>query len=88
MPHVTFIHGIANKPPADQLIEIWRRSLSQNDGINLGTKGIKVSDPPGFLRITRDVNKGLNKDQKARENWKKYGYAEALERAISEFKDE
>ena len=27
MPHVTFIHGIANKPPADELIRIWRRAL-------------------------------------------------------------
>jgi hypothetical protein len=43
MPHVTFIHGIANKPPADELLEIWRRALARDDGINLATKGITSS---------------------------------------------
>ena len=43
MAHVTFIHGIANKPPADELIEIWRRALAQDDGINLPTNGITSS---------------------------------------------
>jgi hypothetical protein len=43
MPHITFIHGIANKPPADELLEIWRRALAQDDGINLSTKGITSS---------------------------------------------
>lgn len=43
MPHVTFIHGIANKPPADELLEIWRRALAEDGGINLGTKGITSS---------------------------------------------
>ena len=28
MPHVTFIHGIANKPPAEDLLRIWRRALA------------------------------------------------------------
>jgi hypothetical protein len=28
MAHVTFIHGIANKPPADDLLHIWRRTLA------------------------------------------------------------
>ncbi|MET0657414.1 MAG: hypothetical protein ABW110_04560 [Steroidobacteraceae bacterium] len=28
MPHVTFIHGIANKPPAKELEEIWLRALA------------------------------------------------------------
>jgi hypothetical protein len=28
MPHVTFIHGIANKPPADDLLRIWCRTLA------------------------------------------------------------
>jgi hypothetical protein len=40
MPHVTFIHGIANKPPTDELLEIWRRALGDDGGINLSTKGI------------------------------------------------
>lgn len=43
MPHITFIHGIANKPPADELLEIWRRALAQDDGINLSTRGITSS---------------------------------------------
>jgi len=28
MPHVTFIHGIANKPPPADLLTIWRRALA------------------------------------------------------------
>jgi hypothetical protein len=28
MPHVTFIHGISNKPPADALLNIWERTLA------------------------------------------------------------
>lgn len=28
MPHVTFIHGISNKPPAADLIRIWRETLA------------------------------------------------------------
>jgi pimeloyl-ACP methyl ester carboxylesterase len=43
MPHVTFIHGIANKPPADELLGIWRRALARDDGINLATRGITSS---------------------------------------------
>lgn len=43
MAHITFIHGIANKPAADRLLEIWLRSLAQDDGINLATRGITSS---------------------------------------------
>jgi hypothetical protein len=28
MAHVTFIHGISNKPTADDLIRIWREALA------------------------------------------------------------
>src|ERR1044071_1297276 len=28
MPHVTFIHGISNKPPAKELEQIWLRALA------------------------------------------------------------
>ena len=28
MPHVTFVHGISNKPPADDLLRIWRNALA------------------------------------------------------------
>lgn len=43
MPHVTFIHGIANKPAAEELLQIWRRSLAQNDGLDLGAEGVSSS---------------------------------------------
>jgi hypothetical protein len=29
MPHVTFIHGIANKPAEKELIAIWVRTLAE-----------------------------------------------------------
>src|SRR5262245_36484523 len=40
MPHVTFIHGIGNKPEAQQLHDIWVRSLADNIGLDLGGSGI------------------------------------------------
>jgi hypothetical protein len=40
MPHITFIHGIGNKPQEDQLLEIWCRSLADNLGLDLGASGI------------------------------------------------
>lgn len=41
MAHVTFIHGIGNKPKADELRDIWLRSLAAGlDGIDLGAEGI------------------------------------------------
>lgn len=43
MPQVTFIHGIANKPAADGLHEIWLQSLAGDDGVNLGAKGVTTS---------------------------------------------
>ena len=43
MPHVTFIHGIANKPAPAELLEIWRRALKDDGGINLAAKGITSS---------------------------------------------
>lgn len=43
MPHVTFIHGIMNKPPADQLLQIWLRSLAGNDGLDLDGEGVTYS---------------------------------------------
>ncbi len=43
MPHVTFIHGIGNKPPQDQLLGIWERALAYGDGLDLGTRGITSS---------------------------------------------
>ncbi|MEA2562298.1 MAG: hypothetical protein QOH06_3802 [Acidobacteriota bacterium] len=43
MAHVTFVHGIANKPPQEQLIDLWCRSLSNSDGIDLGSEGVTCS---------------------------------------------
>jgi hypothetical protein len=43
MPHVTFIHGIANKPPEDKLLKLWRDSLARNNGIDLGASGVSSS---------------------------------------------
>ncbi len=44
MPHVTFIHGIANKPPANDLQAIWTRTLAQAaDPLPLGDLGVTSS---------------------------------------------
>ncbi len=40
MPHVTFVHGIGNKPPRDQLLGIWERALAYDKGFDLGTRGV------------------------------------------------
>jgi hypothetical protein len=42
--HVTFIHGISNKPPADDLLRIWQRALADAaDPLSLGDQGITSS---------------------------------------------
>jgi len=41
--HVTFVHGIGNKPPEDELLGIWERALAYDDGLDLGTKGITAT---------------------------------------------
>jgi hypothetical protein len=44
MAHVTFIHGIANKPPADELLQVWRRALADaTDPLPLGDLGVTTS---------------------------------------------
>jgi len=43
MPHVTFIHGIANKPPHDQLAALWLRGLADGTGLDLGAEGVTSS---------------------------------------------
>lgn len=44
MPHVTFIHGISNKPPADDLLRIWRNALANADEpLPLGNLGVTSS---------------------------------------------
>ncbi|MGM1064331.1 hypothetical protein [Saccharothrix sp. Mg75] len=39
MPHVTFIHGIGNKPPAARLGRSWRGVLAEN-GLDLDASGV------------------------------------------------
>lgn len=46
MPHVTFIHGIANKPEEDKLKKIWLQALANDSfegGIDLGANGVTTS---------------------------------------------
>jgi hypothetical protein len=44
MPHVTFIHGMANKPPADDLLRLWRNALADAASpLPLGDMGITSS---------------------------------------------
>ncbi len=40
MAHVTFIHGIGNKPTPEQTLNIWRRNLAVDHGVDLGTEGV------------------------------------------------
>src|SRR5687768_3086732 len=42
VPHVTFIHGISNKPRADELLRIWNGTLSDHD-IDLDSQGVTTS---------------------------------------------
>ncbi|MEM9803443.1 MAG: hypothetical protein AAGA20_24205 [Planctomycetota bacterium] len=42
MPHVTFIHGICNKPPANILLENWESELEAG-GLNLPGQGVTTS---------------------------------------------
>jgi hypothetical protein len=43
MAHITFIHGISNKPAPDKLLKLWLRSLEEKEGIDLGTSGVSSS---------------------------------------------
>jgi predicted alpha/beta hydrolase family esterase len=38
--HVTFIHGIANKPPAEELHQHWLEALARDGGIDLAARGV------------------------------------------------
>ncbi len=40
MAHVTFIHGIANKPPQDLLLDIWIDALASDGGLDLDSEGV------------------------------------------------
>jgi hypothetical protein len=44
MPHVTFIHGMCNKPPAADLLRLWKRALADGpDPLSLGDLGVTSS---------------------------------------------
>jgi hypothetical protein len=44
VPHVTFIHGIANKPAPDALLDIWRRTLAEAaEPLPFGDLGVTAS---------------------------------------------
>lgn len=40
MAHITFIHGIANKPDSEVLLRLWRQALSRDNGLDLGAEGV------------------------------------------------
>jgi predicted alpha/beta hydrolase family esterase len=42
MPHVTFVHGISNKPPKQDLLRNWEDALAEG-GLDLGSKGVTTS---------------------------------------------
>jgi hypothetical protein len=43
MAHITFIHGIANKPEPEVLHRMWRQALAVADGVDLSTEGVTSS---------------------------------------------
>ena len=43
MGHVTFVHGIANKPDPETLLEQWRVALLDDDGVDLEALGVTSS---------------------------------------------
>jgi hypothetical protein len=43
VPHVTFVHGIANKPAADVLLHQWQVALLDDDGVDLDAMGVTSS---------------------------------------------
>lgn len=72
MPHVTFIHGIANKPPKDQLLKDWEDSLVQG-GLDLAASGVTTSmvywadvvyaEPEATATSYESVDDGLGTDE-------------------------
>ena len=68
MAHITFIHGIANKPAPDPLLKLWRRGLAQGRGLDLGTEGITSSM---VLLGRRDVPRAAPGRRRRRRAWKR-----------------
>ena len=44
MPHVTFVHGLANKPPADTLIRLWVEALERDNPRGQGNPGLSLDN--------------------------------------------
>ncbi|HSD73128.1 MAG TPA: hypothetical protein VLB75_00070, partial [Steroidobacteraceae bacterium] len=44
MPHVTFVHGLANKPPADTLIRLWVEALERDDPRGKNNPGLSLDN--------------------------------------------
>ena len=72
MPHVTFIHGIANKPPKEKLLQDWETYLDQG-GLNLSSNGVSTSmvywadvmypKPQASNTNFESINDGLGTDE-------------------------
>lgn len=43
MAHLTFVHGIGNKPPRDVLLDQWRVALLDDGGLDLDALGVTTS---------------------------------------------
>ena len=43
MAHITFVHGIGNKPAPDELLRECKIALSDNDGVDLDALGVTTS---------------------------------------------
>lgn len=44
MPHVTFVHGISNKPPENDLLRLWREAMANaEDSLPMGDLGVSSS---------------------------------------------
>ncbi|MEE2033713.1 lipase family protein [Rhodococcus chondri] len=43
MAHITFVHGIANKPAPDELLSQWKSALRADNGVDLDERGVTTS---------------------------------------------
>jgi hypothetical protein len=41
MSSIVFVHGLGNKPEANELLRIWQRSLGRENGIDLSAEGVE-----------------------------------------------
>ena len=72
MPHITFIHGIANKPSSEKLLENWRHELADG-GLDLGVHNVSSSmvywadvlypEPEASETVMESVDHGLGMNE-------------------------